>query len=60
MFGDQGATLSSHKPPQMTTSSRQKPTFFAKAEIQPRGASALRQWWLPDSAAQLGPNDTFH
>lgn len=34
--------------------------IFAKARIQPQGASALRQWWLPDSAAQLGPNDTFH
>lgn len=33
---------------------------FAKARIQPPGASALRQWWLPDRAAQLGPNDTFH
>lgn len=60
MFGDQGATLSSRKRLLRTTSSKQNRTFiFAKARIQPQGASALRQW-LPDSAAQLGPNDTFH
>lgn len=61
MLGDQGATLSSHKPLHIKHIIQAKPNIIsAKTRIQPEGASALRQWWLPDSAAQLGPNDTFH
>lgn len=60
MFEDQGATLISQTSPDNYTIQAKPNIIFAKAGIQPQGVSTLRQWWLPDSAAQLGPNDTFH
>lgn len=51
MFGDQGATLTSQTSPDNYIIQAKPNIIFAKAGIQPREASTLRQWWLPESAA---------